>query len=68
MGSTVKNTLDFRQLPSYVQRRFVPQEADLTDLKGVQSLFDRLLDRRIESSQDLENFVLDFSELDAAID
>lgn len=59
--------LDFSRLPSYQPRRFVPGEANLTDIEQVVSLYRKLLACEIGSVEELETFLLDRSELDAAV-
>ncbi len=54
-------------LAPYRDRTFVPAEADLADPDTVDQLYQQLLDRGIPSAQDLEQWVLDRSELDAAV-
>lgn len=63
----VKDNMDLTQIPSYQKRRFVPQDADLTKAETVKGLYQDLLDRSIKSHQDLESWLLDRSELDAAL-
>ncbi len=64
----MKAQLSFETLPRYQERRFVPDEVDLRDAETVRDLFSRLLERDIESATDLEQLILDGSELAAAID
>ncbi|MBI3602624.1 MAG: M3 family oligoendopeptidase [Candidatus Omnitrophica bacterium] len=59
--------MDLAQLPAYQQRTFVPEAADLTDVKIVKDLYQKLLDRPIYSSQELQEWLLERSELDAAL-
>jgi len=48
-------------------RRFVPKQIDLCNWEDVKPLFDNLFDREIQSVVDLEQFILDRDELDAAL-
>ncbi len=67
MTDATPNELDIRQLPPYAPRQFVPTDADLTDTDTAVSLYQRLLDRPIASAEDLEQWLADRSELEAAI-
>ena len=58
---------DFRNLPTYQERRFVPSAADLGRVEQVVALYETLLSREIGSSETLEAWVLDRSELSAAV-
>ena len=62
------NTLDFSSLPPYQPRTFVPPGANLADARTVVGLYQGLLDRPVASSEALERWLLDRSELDAAVD
>lgn len=58
---------DLAQLPRYQQRNFIPNSANLTDKSIVASLFNQLLERNINSYQELVSWILDRSELDTAL-
>jgi len=62
--------LPFAALPAHKPRRFVPQVIDLGDWNQISPLFDRLEARAAAcaSAADLERWLLDWSELNAAID
>ncbi len=60
--------LDFGKLPPYQPRKFVPFNADLTDKDQVVALCIKLLDRPIHTPAELENWLLDNSEFDAAVE
>jgi len=64
------NLLPFGELPAYRTRKFVPPFADLGDPSQVTPLFDQLEKRAAEctTSAELEHWLLDWSELSAAID
>lgn len=64
-GSAVR--MDFRHLVPYQKRRFVPAGLSLTDSKAVQPFYQRLLEKEIHSAQELEEWLLDRSELEAAL-
>jgi oligoendopeptidase F len=49
-------------------RHFVPESIDLSDFDQIQPLYQKLLDRSLQSTGDLERWLLDFSELSAAVD
>jgi oligoendopeptidase F len=59
--------MDLAQLPVYQKRVFVPEEADLTDLATVVGLYEKLEKEAITSLQDLERWLLERSEVDAAL-
>jgi oligoendopeptidase F len=62
--------LPFDALPAHRPRRFVPQEIDLGDWSQIAPLFDQLEVRApaCATVADLERWLLDWSELSAAID
>ena len=57
----------FTQLPVFKRRTFVPQSADLTDQATVLGLYEKLEKKPITSAQELEQWLLERSELDAAL-
>ncbi len=59
--------LGLNDLPKYQKRRFVPEDARLTDVKQVTTLYEELYKRPIRSAKDLEDWINDRSELDAAV-
>ena len=61
------DSLDFSKLVPYRPRSFVPQTVNLTDAAQVVSLYEKLLERHISSADQLEQFLLDGSELAAAV-
>ena len=65
--TTHTKELDISKLPAYQKREFVPEDAKLTDPKIVTELYQKLIERDINSTADLEKFLLDRSELDAAV-
>lgn len=60
--------LDVRNLKHYRPRRFVPEDANLKDTQEVVALYEELLGRDIESAKELEEWLMDRSELEAAAD
>lgn len=64
------NLLPFDALPAHKPRRFVPEQIDLGDWAQIAPLFDKLESRAAESktAADLEQWVVDWSELSAALD
>jgi oligoendopeptidase F len=64
------NLLPFETLPMHKPRRFVPDQVDLGDWTRIQPLFDQLEARaaQCQSAADLEQWLLDWSELSAALD
>ncbi len=55
-------------LSRYQKRTFVPEDADLRNKEEVVFLYEQLHDREIPSSEKVEQWLLDRSELDAALD
>ena len=68
MADEKATDLDVRNLEHYRPRSFVPQNADLTDPETVVGLLEKLLERENESAEDLEQWLLDRSEVGAALD
>ena len=64
------NLLPFGKLPPHKPRKFVPQNIDLGDWPQIAPLFDQLENRasQIKSASELEKWLLDWSELEAALD
>src|SRR3974390_2371914 len=62
--------LPFAALPAHKPRRFVPQVIDLGDWNSIAPLFDQLEARAAAcaSAAELEGWLLDWSELNAAVD
>ena len=59
--------MELSELPNFQKRGFVPDQAELTDLATVVGLYERLEKKGIDSVADLEQWLLDRSELDAAL-
>src|SRR5450755_2379466 len=64
------NLLPFGKLAAHRPRTFLPQNLDLGDWPQIAPLFDKLESRaaQIKTSSDLEKWLLDWSELNAALD
>jgi oligoendopeptidase F len=64
------NLLPFDSLPAHKPRRFVPEQIDLGDWAQIAPLFEKLQSRGSEckSIPELEQWVLDWGELSAALD
>ena len=64
------NLLPFGKLPAHQPRKFVPPAVDLGDWPQIAPLFDQLEQRAAQcrSAADLERWLLDWSELSAALD
>ena len=62
--------LPFKALPAYKSRQFVPQEVDLGDWEQMAPLFDQLEQAATQATNaaELERWLLDWSELSAALD
>ena len=66
--TTSPTTFSFDRLPAFQPRRFVPQDADLTRADQITALYDKLLARTVSSKNELAEWLLDRSELEAAVD
>src|SRR5271170_4990308 len=64
------NLLPFGKLPAHKPRKFVPQNINLGDWPQIAPLFDQLevLAARANSADTLEDWLLAWSELNAALD
>ncbi len=64
------NLLPFDHLPAHSPRRFVPEKMDWGDGSQIAVLFDRLetIAARCKNAADFESWLLDWSELHAAVD
>jgi oligoendopeptidase F len=67
LNSDSADSLDFSKLTPFQPRKFVPQTVDLKDAAQVVSLYEKLLVSNISSAEQLEQFLLDRSELTAAV-
>ncbi len=59
--------MDLNKLQPYQKRSFVPLAADLSDDKTVTGLYEQLEKRPVKDAKELERWLLDRSELDAAL-
>ncbi|MCH7995264.1 MAG: hypothetical protein IIB57_12585 [Planctomycetes bacterium] len=66
MATSTPTELSFDTFPPLFPRRFLPESPDLTDRDQLVALYQSLLDRPIDSQEDLEAFLLDCSELNKA--
>jgi oligoendopeptidase F len=64
------NLLPFDAMPAHKPRRFVPEQIDLGDWTQIAPLLDQLQSRaaQCKTTADLEQWLLDWSELNAALD
>src|SRR5271154_6109646 len=64
------NLLPFGKLPAHKPRKFVPEKIDLGDWPQIAPLFGQLENRapQIKTAAELERWLLDWSELNAALD
>ena len=62
------NKVTSQQSDTFAVTDFVPVDLDCGDFASVKPLFQSLLDREITSASDLENWLLDISELESAIE
>ena len=68
MGINKINCLsELRRVSPDFPRRFVPDDLDFSDWKNLEPLFGHLLDRKLNSKEALEQWMLDNSELSGAI-
>ena len=63
-----ENQLNFDELSLYQERAFVGQGANLADLTQIEPIYERLLAEEIGSPEALERWILNRSELEAALD
>lgn len=59
--------LSLKELPQEFPRRFVPADVDLADWDQIKPMLDELERRSIKTAQELEQWLLDNSELGAAV-
>lgn len=59
--------LGLENLDPYQKREFVPGDTNLRDVKEVKFLYRQLIERKIHSSEELEKWILDRSELESAV-
>jgi len=65
---TTVDELKIAQLPPYQKRSFVPEKADLSNKEEAVKLYQQLLNRSIQSKEELEQWLMDRSELEACLD
>ena len=58
----------YPQIPIKPRRRFVPQDIVIDAWEKIESLFDKLLNREINSCPDLEKWMMDRTELEAVLE
>ncbi len=68
MSLNAKLQSPFDGLVNFSQRRFVPETARLVDVVEIQGLYKQLLNRPIKTVKDFKQWILDRSELEAALD
>src|SRR6266550_4745690 len=56
------------QRPEAPKRSFVPQDVDIADFSRIEPLYRALLDRPVDSAEQLQKWLADFAELTAAVD
>jgi oligoendopeptidase F len=61
-------SVDFNTLPPYQPRQFVPDNADFSQQDIITALYEQLADRSVQSHDQMQHWLLDRSELEAAID
>ena len=59
--------IDFGKISPYQPRQFVPCDVDLNDVGQVAAMYNKLYERDITSTEQLESFLLDRSELDSVL-
>ncbi len=65
---TANEPLDISALPAYQKRRFVPENFDFYSKPAVVALYESLRDRPVSSGDQIEAWLLDRSEMEAAFD
>ncbi len=65
---TEVNELNFEKLKPYQGRSFVPEKVNLRNKEEVVILYKKLIECPVHSPQDLEKWLLDRSDLEAAVD
>ncbi len=65
---TANEPLDISALPAYQKRRFVPENFDFYSKSAVVALYESLRDRPVSSGDQIEAWLLDRSEMEAAFD
>lgn len=64
---TITDLTFLTQFEPYEKRRFVPEDVNWADPEAVKSVYSLLLSRKINSLQELEQWLFDRSELEAAL-
>ena len=59
--------VSIKDLPPYQKRSFVPEHARLTDAEQLKELYNILVERPVSSKDELEQWIFDLAELDAAV-
>lgn len=67
-NATEVNDLGFEKLPLYQPRQFLPNMIDLGRMSEIKPFFDALINQKINSSADLERWLLNRCELEGALD
>jgi oligoendopeptidase F len=67
MDKTVES-LDISALPAYQKRRFVPENFDFYSASAVVGLYEILRDRAVTTADEVEAWIMDRSEMEAAFD
>jgi len=60
--------LDLSKVKKYKKRIFVPEKADLQDRNTVEGLYAKIVEREINSSEEFRKWMIDYSELEIAMD
>jgi len=66
-SASKNNDISLETLPPYQPRRFVPAGLELTNRDSVAALYRQLADRPIDNTDQLEQWLADRSELEAAV-
>ncbi|MBP9853640.1 MAG: M3 family oligoendopeptidase [Candidatus Omnitrophica bacterium] len=61
-------SLAFDQLTPFQPRQFIPSRIDLTDIENIKTLYQKLIDRKINNEKEFEQWILDRSELNAGLE
>ena len=60
--------LNFNKLSPFYPRQFVPEDADMTCKETIRLFYQKLLECPVDTTEDMEQLILDRSELEAAIE
>lgn len=68
MSTTAAPELNFEKIPPYQKRRFLPEAVDLGQIAELKKYYEKLQNQPVQSLEDLELWIHNRSELEAALD